>query len=83
MGHSPSFESLAPLLETMSVHILKAAGSIDIAFVIDTTSSMQPYIVQVQNKLVQFLKQLQEKKRESGHTCRAALVEYRDKDLCF
>jgi len=51
MGHAPSANSLNPLIEKMSAHILKAAESsefIDVAFVLDTTTSMQRYIAQVQ-----------------------------------
>jgi hypothetical protein len=86
VGYAPSADSLNPLLEKMSAHILKAAESsefIDIAFVLDTTSSMQPYIAQVQKNLVQFFQQLQEMKKNKASTCRVALLEYRDKDDLF
>lgn len=86
MGYSPSADSLNPLIEKMSAHILKTAGSsefIDIAFVLDTTSSMERYIAQVQKNLVQFLQHLQEKKKDKASTCRIALVEYRDKEDKF
>lgn len=86
MGHAPSAKSLHPLMEKMSAHILKTAESsefIDVAFVLDTTSSMEPYIAQVQNNLVQFLEYLQEKKKMDASHCRIALVEYRDKDDVF
>jgi Mg-chelatase subunit ChlD len=84
MGHSPSSKSLNPLLEKMSAHILKTAEEskvVDIAFVLDTTSSMEPSIGQVQNNLVQFLEQLQAKQK--GNTYRVALLEYRDKNDRF
>jgi len=86
MGHAPSADSLNPLIEKMSAHILKAAESsefIDIAFVLDTTSSMQQYIAQVQKNLVQFLQHLQEMKKDKASTCRVALLEYRDKGDLF
>lgn len=86
MGHATSADKLNPLIEKMSAHILKAAESsefIDIAFVLDTTSSMQPYIAQVQKNLVQFLQHLQEMKKDKASTCRVALLEYRDKGDLF
>ncbi len=86
VGYAPSPNTLNPLIEKMSAHILKAAESsefIDIAFVLDTTKSMEPYIAQVQKNLVQFLQHLQEKKDGKESTCRVALVEYRDQGALF
>lgn len=86
VGHALSADSLNLLIEKMSAHILKAAESsefIDIAFVLDTTSSMQPYIAQIQKNLVQFLQHLQEQEKDKASTCRVALLEYRDKDDLF
>lgn len=86
MGYSSFSKSLNPLIEKMFAHILKAAESneaIDIAFVLDTTSSMDPYIAQVQNNLVELLKQLQGKKEEIATNFRVGLMEYRDKNEKF
>lgn len=86
MGHASTAGDLNPLIEKMSAHILKAAESsefIDIAFVLDTTSSMEPYIAQVKKNLVQFLQHLQKQKKDKADTCRVALVEYRDKGDTF
>lgn len=86
MGYAPFADSLNPLIEKMSAHILKAAESsefIDIAIVLDTTSSMHPYIAEVQKNLVQFLQHLQKMKSEKAGTCRVALLEYRDKGDLF
>lgn len=86
MGHAPSTQSLNPLIEIMSAHILRVSESsefIDIAFVVDTTSSMGPYIAQVQTNLVQFLSQLQQKTKQNTDNFRAALMEYRDRGGSF
>lgn len=77
MGYLPDADNLNSLMHTISDHILKMAEtskSIDIAFVLDTTSSMAPYIKEVKNNLIGFLEKLQNKKR----SCKVALIEYRD-----
>lgn len=80
MGHSRSPASLNPLLELIILKVAaESSGPIDIAFVLDTTSSMEPHIAQVKNNLVQFLAHLQERKKENN-PCRVAILEYRDRD---
>jgi hypothetical protein len=86
MGYSPFSKSLNPLIEKMFAHILKTAESseaIDIAFVLDTTSSMNPHIVQVQHNLVALLRRLQGKKEKTVANFRVALMEYQDKGDAF
>lgn len=79
MGLSSSPENLHPLIDTMVAHVLKTGGpdgAIDIAFVIDTTQSMEPNIAQVKSKLVALLQQLPKH-------CRVALLQYRDQREAF
>lgn len=71
-----SSENLTPVMEKVFGKILKDSGtseSLDVAFVLDTTISMNPYIEQVQLNLVKFLEELQKKK-----DTRVAILEYRD-----
>ncbi len=73
---SPTPENFTPVIEKVFDKILKdSAGStsLDVAFVLDTTASMDPYIQQVKSGLVKFLEQLQSKK-----DTRVAILEYRD-----
>lgn len=75
---SPSPENFTPVIEKVFEQILKDSEtneSLDVAFLLDTTASMESYINQVQVNLVKFLQQLQEKK-----DTRVAILEYRDSD---
>jgi len=78
MGLSQDPKSLPLLFEMFSEHILQHSQDkpLDIAFVLDTTASMQDDITQVKENLVKFLKQLKPKTR-------IALMEYRDKGSSF
>lgn len=74
----PSSENLTPVMETVFGKILKdseTSEALDVAFVLDTTASMGPYIDQVKVNLVKFLTELQKKK-----DTRVAILEYRDSD---
>ncbi len=83
MGLSPSSKSLPLVFEKISDHILSTVQpneSLDIGFVLDTTSSMMDDIEQVKQNLIKLLGQL---KTQNANTVRVALMEYRDKNDIF
>jgi len=75
----PSPESFKHKIEETLEKILQNSGeseSIDIAFVIDTTQSMSPYLKQAQDNLGILLQEFRKMK-----DVRVAVVEYRDKGI--
>lgn len=82
MGLSRSSDHLPLVVEKLFNHILHTVQPdefLDIAFVLDTTSSMSDDIAQVQRNLLTFLERLKDEKVK----VRVALLEYRDKDDAF
>lgn len=86
MGLSPSADSLPYVIDLTFEHILRSANPhepLDIAFVLDTTSSMGDDIIAVKQNLIGLLERLNSKKSKSTGAIRVALLEYRDKEDRF
>lgn len=86
MGLSSRSHYLPHMIEKIFEHIMQnisLSDSLDVAFVLDTTSSMSDNIEQVKKNLTEFLRRLKQTMGSSGNITRVAILQYRDKSDIF
>ncbi len=82
LRHASSPENLFPVVRDIFAQFTKdlpVGKATDVAFVVDTTNSMKPYIAEVVKNLIKFLEEVN-KNRAVGSS-RFAVVEYRDRGV--